>query len=104
MASSSGLVDEMTAVISSEHRSLYERHLEEAESKSIPEAERYILSADRVAGVVVQAPDRTPAPATLCRRGQCANATRHPAELGASRGARSPVSYSRSSAAVVRDE
>ena len=54
MASSSGLVDEMTAVISSEHRSLYERHLEGLK-QSIPEAERYILSADRVAGVVVQA-------------------------------------------------
>ncbi len=54
MASSSGLIDEMTAVISAEHRSLYQRHLQGLE-QSIPGAERYIVSADKVAKVVAQA-------------------------------------------------
>jgi NAD(P)-dependent dehydrogenase (short-subunit alcohol dehydrogenase family) len=49
-----GLVDEMTAVISPEHRSLYARHLEGL-AQSIPGAERLVLPADRVAEVVAQA-------------------------------------------------
>jgi NAD(P)-dependent dehydrogenase (short-subunit alcohol dehydrogenase family) len=55
MSSSDGVpVDEMTAVISPEHRSLYARHLEGL-AQSLPEAERLVLPPDKVAKVVMQA-------------------------------------------------
>ena len=92
----------MTAVISPEHGSLYARHLEGL-AQSIPEAERLVLPAHRVAEVVAQSPYHSSTTGTLCRRAECANATRRPAEL-AHYGARPPVSYSRSSAAINIDE
>ncbi|WAC92459.1 SDR family NAD(P)-dependent oxidoreductase [Mycobacterium sp. Aquia_213] len=48
-----GLVDEMTAVISSEHRSRYARHLVGL-AQSTPAAEWLVLAAGRVAEVVAR--------------------------------------------------
>ena len=100
------LVDEMTAVISPEYRSLYARHLTGAcaidpRSGAVGIAGRSRVSAAKWRKPVTHASTT----GTLCPLGaECANATRLcPAEL-ARYGARPPVSYPRSSAAINIDE